>query len=91
MMRYSSVRGSRASVRKSRFWRRNLWIETSQLGTCYMSTERCRNSLKAIYQTSVWAEIHLFHDILKGDEVFNVEVRFIAKVLGGGIEVDVEA
>ena len=35
--------------------------------------------------------MHLLHDIFEGDEVFDVEVGLEREVLGGGIEVDVEA
>lgn len=37
MMRYSSERGSRAWVRKSRFSRRNLWVGFGQLSSKSMN------------------------------------------------------
>ena len=47
--------------------------------------------LKAFDQSPVRSQAHLFHGILEGDEVFDVEVWCIGKVLGGRVKVDIEA
>lgn len=47
--------------------------------------------LKAINQSPIRAQAHLFHSILEGDKLLDVEVWCIGKVLGGRVKVDVEA
>ena len=46
--------------------------------------------LKAVDQSPVRSQAHLLHDIFQGDELFDVEVRFIGKVLSGRVKVDIE-
>lgn len=50
-----------------------------------------RNILETGYQPPVWPQSHFFHDILEGDQVFDVKIRLIAEVLSGRIKVDVKA
>ena len=46
--------------------------------------------LKAVDQSPVGSQALLLHDIFEGDELLDVEVRFIGKVLSGGVKVDIE-
>ena len=46
--------------------------------------------LKAVDQPPVGSQALLLHDIFEGDELLDVEVRFIGKVLSGRVKVDVE-
>lgn len=47
--------------------------------------------LEAVDEAAIGAEAHLVHDILEADEVLDVEVGLKGKLLGGRVEVDVEA
>lgn len=47
--------------------------------------------LEAVDQAAVGAEPHLLHDILERDQVLDVQVRLVREILGGGVEVHVEA
>lgn len=47
--------------------------------------------LEAVDQTAIWPQMQLFHDILEGDQVFDIDVGLVLEVLGGGVQVDVEA
>lgn len=53
--------------------------------------EVLHEELEAVDEAAVGAEAHLVHDILEADEVLDVDVGLKGKVLGGGVEVDVEA
>lgn len=62
----------------------------SQLSRCLYSKDE-GYSLEAEDQASIGSQAHFLHDIFKGNEIFDVEVRLVAEVFGGGIKVDVEA
>jgi hypothetical protein len=53
--------------------------------------EVLHEELEAVDEAAVGAEAHFVHDILETDEVLDVEVGLKGKVLGGGVEVHVEA
>ena len=55
-----------------------------------IATAKTLIPLKAIDQSPVGSQTLLLHDIFEGDELFDVEVRFIGKVLSGGVKVNIE-
>ena len=55
-----------------------------------IGTAKTPISLKAVDQSPVGSETLFLHDIFEGDELFDVEVRFIGKVLSGRVKVDIE-
>ena len=55
-----------------------------------IGTAKALIPLKAVDQSPVGPQALLFHDIFEGDELFDVEVRFIGKVLSGRVKVDIE-
>lgn len=46
------------------------------------------NSLEAIYQTTVRTKLQLLHDVLKVDQIADIEGRLIVEPLGCRVEVD---
>lgn len=53
--------------------------------------EVLEQEFEAVYQTTVRAETHLFHNIFKGDQFLDVEIGLMGKFFGRGVEIDVEA
>lgn len=76
-----------ASVRKSRLSSKNL-VKLDR----FLDERRADSiTLEAIDQSPIRSQAHLFHRILKRDEVLDVEIRFICKVFRGRVQVDVKA
>ena len=55
-----------------------------------IATAKTLNPLKAIDQSPVGSQALLLHGIFEGDELFDVEVGFIGKVLSGRVKVNIE-
>jgi len=53
--------------------------------------EVLHEELEAVYQAAVGPEAHLLHDILKANQVLDVEIGLKGELFGGRVEVDVEA
>lgn len=58
---------------------------------CNASISMCYNALKAIYQSPVRAQAHLFHYILKRYELLDVQIRLVRKFFSCRIKIDIKA
>jgi len=75
-----------ASVKKSRFSRRNLKSHQS----AQFRAQQQIYMLETIYQPAIRSQAHFFHNILERYELFDVQVWLIGKVFGCWVEVDIE-